>query len=57
MTPPPAANPTTAPGSAPQAPIRLLIADDQALVRGALATLLADGLIATDDDGVTYRLP
>ena len=40
MTPPPAANPTTAPGSAPQAPIRLLIADDQALVRGALATLL-----------------
>ena len=23
----------------------------------ALATLLADGLIATDDDGVTYRLP
>ena len=23
----------------------------------ALATLLADGLIATDDDGATYRLP
>lgn len=25
--------------------------------RRALATLLADGLIATDDDGATYRLP
>ncbi|ERH21537.1 hypothetical protein HMPREF1979_03098, partial [Actinomyces johnsonii F0542] len=23
----------------------------------ALASLLADGLIATDDDGATYRLP
>ena len=23
----------------------------------ALATLLTDGLIATDDDGATYRLP
>ncbi|EQM96868.1 hypothetical protein HMPREF0059_02664, partial [Actinomyces viscosus C505] len=23
----------------------------------ALSTLLADGLIATDDDGATYRLP
>ena len=38
---------TRAPGGAP---------DPEQPVR-ALATLLADGLIATDDDGATYRLP
>lgn len=32
-------------------------ASDPDQPRRALTTLLADGLIATDDDGVTYRLP
>lgn len=36
----PAGSAVTAPGGSPAAPIRLLLADDQALVRGAIAALL-----------------